>query len=46
LVWRDVDEREDWQRRYGLKIPVVLDANGLMLMSGAFDAARLPPALR
>ena len=46
LVWPDVDESEDWQRRYGPKIPVVLDSNGLMLMSGAFDAARLPPALR
>ena len=22
----DVDSREDWQRRYGLKIPVLLDA--------------------
>ncbi|WP_029891388.1 glutaredoxin family protein [Polycyclovorans algicola] len=46
LVWHDVDERDDWRRRYGLKIPVVLDANGLLLMSGAFDATRLPPALR
>lgn len=24
----DVDSREDWQRRYGLKIPVLLDAAG------------------
>jgi hypothetical protein len=46
LRWHDVDEREDWQRRYGLKIPVVLDANGLLLMSGEFDASRLPPSLR
>ncbi len=46
LDWRDVDEREHWQRRYGLKIPVVLDDNGLLLMSGSFDAAKLPPALR
>ena len=29
-----------------LNIPVVLDANGLFLMSGAFDVTRLPPALR
>lgn len=46
IDWRDVDEREEWQRRYGLKIPVVLDDSGLLIMSGAFDAAKLPPALR
>ncbi|SHG52784.1 Glutaredoxin-like domain [Hydrocarboniphaga daqingensis] len=26
LAEADVDSRDDWQRRYGLKIPVLLDA--------------------
>ena len=35
----DVDSREDWQRRYGLKIPVLLDAeDGGAVCVTQFDA--------
>jgi hypothetical protein len=35
----DVDSREDWQRRYGLKIPVLLDAaDGEPVCSTFYDA--------
>ncbi|WP_428312129.1 glutaredoxin family protein [Hydrocarboniphaga sp.] len=35
----DVDSREDWQRRWGLKIPVLLDAvDGEPVCSTFFDA--------
>ena len=38
----DVDSREDWQRRWGLKIPVLLDAQGQLLCAVHFDASALP----
>lgn len=34
----DVDSREDWQRRYGLKIPVLLDDDGSVVCATFFDA--------
>ena len=34
----DVDSREDWQRRYGLKIPVLLDDDGSVVCTTFFDA--------
>ncbi len=35
----DVDSRQDWQRRYGLKIPVLLDgAEGASVCVTHFDA--------
>lgn len=40
LAEADVDSRPDWQRRYGLKIPVLLDAeDGAAVCSVRFDAA-------
>ncbi len=36
-----VDDREDWLRRYGLKIPVLLDADGQPVCAGHFDAEAL-----
>ena len=41
-AWRieqaDVDSNVDWQRRYGLKIPVLLDEDGSVVCSTFFDA--------
>jgi hypothetical protein len=36
-----VDDDPDWQRRYGLKIPVLLDAQGTLLCATRFDPATL-----
>lgn len=38
----DVDSREDWRQRWGLKVPVLLDASGLVLCSGHFDPGCIP----
>jgi hypothetical protein len=38
----DVDSREDWQRRFGDRIPVLLDASGLPLMVAVFNPELLP----
>lgn len=38
----DVDSRDDWRRRYGDRIPVLLDANGLPLMISVFNPKQLP----
>jgi Glutaredoxin-like domain (DUF836) len=32
-----VDDDPDWQRRYGLKIPVLLDEQGTLLCATRFD---------
>jgi len=32
-----VDDQPDWQRRYGLKIPVLLDEQGTLLCATRFD---------
>ncbi|MGQ0586332.1 MAG: glutaredoxin family protein [Gammaproteobacteria bacterium] len=37
-----VDDDPDWQRRYGLKIPVLLDERGALLCATRFD----PDSLR
>lgn len=34
----DVDSRPDWQRRYALRIPVLLDAWNEVVCEGRFDA--------
>lgn len=34
----DVDSRPDWQRRYGLRIPVLLDRWNEVVCEGRFDA--------
>ena len=36
-----VDDRADWRERYGLKIPVLLDASGTLLCATRFDPAAL-----
>lgn len=41
----DVDSREDWRRRYGLRIPVLLEAGGERICEGRFDADSLREAL-
>lgn len=33
----DVDSREDWKRRYGTRIPVLLDESGLPLLVSVFN---------
>ncbi|HVT35874.1 MAG TPA: glutaredoxin family protein [Nevskiaceae bacterium] len=37
----DVDSRADWLRRYGMKIPVLLAPDGLVLCETFFDPAAL-----
>lgn len=32
-----VDDQPEWRRRYGLKIPVLLDAHGELLCATRFD---------
>ena len=41
----DVDSRPEWQTRYGLKIPVLLSAQGELICATHFDAAELEPLL-
>jgi len=41
LTLADVDSRTDWQQRFGLRIPVLIDANGAVVCEGHFDARRL-----
>jgi glutathione S-transferase len=40
----DVDTDPEWRRRYGHRIPVLLDAQGFLLMEGVFAPERLPGA--
>ncbi|HKY89698.1 MAG TPA: glutaredoxin family protein [Nevskiaceae bacterium] len=42
----DVDSRPEWQRRYGLRIPVLLDAWNEVVCEGRFDAQAFEEALR
>ncbi|MDB5967931.1 MAG: glutaredoxin family protein [Hydrocarboniphaga sp.] len=43
----DVDSREDWQRRYGLKIPVLLDTgDGGVVCATVFDSAAVADWVR
>ena len=41
VVAADVDSKPVWQRRYGLKIPVLLDADGEVLCETRFDADKV-----
>ncbi|MGH8442607.1 MAG: glutaredoxin family protein [Nevskiaceae bacterium] len=36
-----VDDDADWRRRYGLKIPVLLDEQGTLLCATRFDPSSL-----
>jgi thioredoxin-like negative regulator of GroEL len=36
-----VDDDPEWVRRYGLKIPVLLDGQGALLCATHFDAAAI-----
>jgi hypothetical protein len=38
----DVDSREDWRRRYGLRVPVLLDRWGEVVAEGHFDPSGMP----
>jgi thioredoxin-like negative regulator of GroEL len=38
---RCVDDDPEWRRRFGLKIPVLLDAHGRLLCATRFDADAL-----
>jgi hypothetical protein len=42
----DVDSRPEWQRRYGLKIPVLLAADGDLLCSVRLDVEALTGLLQ
>lgn len=46
LEHADVDSRDDWRRRYGLKIPVLLDAQGELLCSVRLDVEALESSLK
>jgi hypothetical protein len=37
----DVDSRPEWRRRYGDRIPVLLDAQGLLVLAAPIDVERL-----
>jgi hypothetical protein len=37
----DVDSRDDWRQRFGLRIPVLIDANGAVVSEGVFDPGKL-----
>lgn len=41
LVLEDVDSRDDWRRRFGLRIPVLLDGWGEAVAEGHFPEAGL-----
>lgn len=41
----DVDSRPDWQRRWGLKIPVLLASDGSLICAGEFDAPAIIAAV-
>ena len=38
LQFADVDSQPDWQRRYGLRVPVLLDRWDEVVCEGRFDA--------
>lgn len=38
LAHADVDSNADWRRRYGLRVPVLLDAWNEVVCEGRFDA--------
>lgn len=37
----DVDSNPDWQRRFGLRVPVILDSWGEVVCEGRFDVQAL-----
>jgi hypothetical protein len=42
----DVDSRPEWARRWGLKIPVLLAADGQLVCAERFDAGAVDALLR
>jgi hypothetical protein len=42
ITLADVDSREDWRRRYGLRVPVLLDQWDEVIAEGHFDPAAAP----
>lgn len=45
LEHADVDSRPDWQRRYGLRIPVLLDTYGEVVCATFFDVVAFRAAI-
>ena len=43
LTLADVDSREDWRRRYGLRVPVLLDRWNEVVGEGRFEPGSLAP---
>jgi len=41
----EVDSREDWRRRYGLKIPVLLDGRGDLVCATVIDVPAVAAAI-
>ncbi|HEY0915299.1 MAG TPA: glutaredoxin family protein [Solimonas sp.] len=41
----DVDSRPEWRQEYGIRIPVLLDADGRLLSEGRLDPERVAAAL-
>lgn len=46
IEYADVDSRPEWRRRWGLKIPVLLDADGRVVCSAPFAPDMLIEYLR
>lgn len=42
----DVDSQPEWQRRYGLKIPILLADDGMLICATRMDADALSEFLR
>ena len=46
ITLQDVDSREDWKRRYGLKIPVLLAGDGSLICATQLDPVAVREFLR
>ncbi|MGQ0697782.1 MAG: glutaredoxin family protein [Panacagrimonas sp.] len=46
VEFADVDSHPDWQRRYGLRVPVLLDPWGEVICEGHFDAQAVADLVR
>ena len=46
VEFADVDSHPDWKRRYGLRVPVLLDPWGEVVCEGHFDALAVEELVR
>lgn len=46
IALEDVDSREDWKRRYGMKIPVLLADDGSLICATRVDVSAVDQLLR